>query len=268
MLKRVQAVLTGLLVIGVLAIGIQLWTASSMTNRYMIQNNSMLSTLEGVLTSLQQQSLVEESQNKVLVSVSDENGAPIENATLTFGWTNAERDFFDSYVVSANERGEHETELRFRDKELDSVTAYAPGYAFVTESLNRPFPRGGGRLTLKLPKAVRQRLKLIAPPDEAHSEAWALSDATVVLQSRFSDDGQSGLAQWLRLREQKTDSNGLVEVDFFAPGDSVSLTANESGTPWTAPSITIDPSQDPLEVKLRPVTNSYGGGMGGGGGAF
>jgi hypothetical protein len=252
-------------VIGVIVIGIQLWTASSMTNRYMIQNNTMLSTLEGVLTSLQKQSLIDESQNKVLISVLDEHGTPIENATLTFGWTNAERNYFESYVVSPNERGEHETELRFRDKELDSVTAYAPGYAFVTESLNRPFPPGGGRLTLKLPKAVKQRLKIIASPDAANSESRALSNAVVLLQSRFSDDGQSGLAQWLRLREQKTDSNGVVEVQCFAPGDSVSLFANESGKTWTAPSITIDPTQDPLEVELRPTAHAYGGGMGGGG---
>jgi hypothetical protein len=267
MLKRIQAVLIGLLAIGVAVIGIELWTTSSITKQYMIQNNMMLSTLEGLLASLQKQSLVEKSQNKVMIRVTDENDKPIEGVTLTFGWTNAQRNFFDSYTVSPNERGEHETELRFRDKELDSVTAYAPGYAFVTESLNRPFPPGGGRLTLKLPKAVKQRLKLIAPPDEVHSEARALSNAAVVLQSRFSDDRQSGLAQWLRLREQKTDANGVVELDYFAPGDSISLIVNESRTTWNAPSITIDPNQDPLEFELDPGTN-YRGGMGNGGGMF
>jgi hypothetical protein len=270
MLKRVQAVLTGLLLLGAIVVG---WQQARIWNRmdatWLIMNgfSARLSDMNDKLVLLEPSSSDPTEDDVVAIQVVDESGAAIKNATLTFGWTDASRSYFDSYVISTDDQGNFETPLTFREKQLESVTAYVPGYAFVSESLNRPF-RAGETLTLKLSKAVKQRLKLVAPGDAEHLLPRPLTNSDVRITSRTPESGRSNDSQWLQLR-LRTDSEGVVEIDCAADGDDIQLTAWEPSNTWVAGPIAIKAmsegqTSELLTIKLRPMSPPNGFRSGGG----
>lgn len=284
MVKRVQALLIGLLVVATSAMGWSQWQFAHDMVGQQLEMRDQLASIEAGLRSLVTPSetirstdgrAAADDDDAIRIRVVDDSGSPIDEASLTFGWTNAERNYFDSFVVRVDEAGEHQTKLTFRDKQLDNVTAIAPGHAFVTESLNRPF-RPGETLTLQLPRAVVQRLKLLADIDDAGDpfeplagtdgggdKLRPLTGATVRLNSRYSQPGESGSAQYLRL-QTTADEEGIVSFDCLAVGDAISLTAIEQNQTWYANGIDTDPTNDPLVVRVHRQQGTFGGG----GGAF
>lgn len=273
MLKRVQAVLTGVLVAVMLAVGWQQWKfwnhmdgVRSVMHGFDMRLSEIHDKLK-IITPNPANSAARQPDEAIEIRVIDDDGKAIKNASLTFGWTDATRSYFDSYVVATDYNGAHRTPLTFRDKQLDSVTAYVPGYAFVTESLNRPF-KPGAMLTLTLPKATKQRLLILAPSVTENLPGRPLADAEVRVTSRTSANGRSSNSQWLQLK-LRTDNEGVVEIDCAAPGDEIQLNAWEPDKTWVAGPIPIKTKPDDktsgfLTVELRPMStpSSFGGGGG------
>jgi hypothetical protein len=276
MLLRVQTALLVLLIALVAAAGWRMtYIPDPILNaQYMSQTTELLQTIQNELADMRSgvksaDSASPQGEDTLSIQVIDDDGKAIKNASLTFGWTDATRSYLDSYVVTTNSDGMHDTRLTFRDKQLDSVTAYAPGYAFVSESLNRPF-EPGATLTLTLPKATKQRLLILAPSKTENLPGRPLADAEVRVTSRTSANGRSSNSQWLQLK-LRTDDEGVVEIDCAAPGDEIQLTAWEPKMTWVAGPIAIKAKLDEktselLTVELRPMSTPRN--FGGGGGMF
>lgn len=298
MLKRLQAVLVGILVAAVAFIGWQQWLLGAMVSANQGEISESLTAVNRTLRDIRssvgpspQSAGVDEfgggygelgpkpSSDSVTVSVIDEAGGPIRNATLLFNWTDSERNYFDFFEVETDEEGRYSTKLRYDDgKTLESVTASANGHAFVSAKLNRP---GGFAEPLKLvlpesfPVRVRVRpaVAMDGSADEKNQKAVYAGYATVRPLSRIDANGQSHSAPNYGSSSAVADADGVVTVNVFAKGDSARLSLNWEGSKGirrlgsgiTNPFTIREATEEPIEVN---ETVGGGGGFGGGGGAF
>lgn len=279
MLSRIQVVLTGLLLIGVILLGVRQGNNDASTAQFMNQTTTFLQTINTDLGKLREQSLVAEQQEELITSnksiqsatirLRSTSGAPITGARLTVVWASASRDYFDFYDLTTNQQGEQQVELEYPNGgRAESVTVIADGYALVSKRLTRPTGYSEPIL-LTLQEAVEIPLQILIPleSDDPFSQTGELTSTpiTAVQVSPVSrTDSRGKRYAWNHSGSHNltaiADENGLVTVKWFAAGDSAQMTVKTNGGHYTLPRVEIPSTTDqPLKIVVTDAYRSGGG---------
>lgn len=257
MLKRVQAGLILLLAAGVAAIGWQQWALSS-------NLASLHEGLRGNLEALQRDVALlagptetpvgpsnDPDERELMIQVVKPDGQPIANARLVLETTNASENGIDYFEATADETGRYLTRLSDDGFRISRVTAYAPGYALSSKTLNRPF---GGRASveLKLQEGRSTRFRFVLSGGDAEDEA-------LVGGLVFPRLG------WLAavVTPIEIDANGTIETDWFSVGDTAQFLVEIPGRSLVSRSTVV---RSDLEGPIRVEVTQQG--LFGGGGQF
>ncbi len=266
MLKRVQAVLTTLLLVAVVWLGVRDYFTSVTTAEYMDQTTEYLTTIKDDLSKLQnglQPPVSDESDEEVGVPVRirvvHETGAPLPDAKLAIRWKDTSRSWVDTFAVPTDSSGRYNTRLTNPAHLIQQVTAYKEGYAFTSSNLLRPsFGDPGEPFVFRLPTSTKQRIQLL------NEDQTPVSKTRVTPSHRVNSDGEYHQAitdLGIPGPSAKTDANGYITLDWFAPEDEASIRFVINGEERGAKFDVTALAGDTITVKVGPKQpNALGGG--------
>ncbi|MGL4511581.1 MAG: permease prefix domain 1-containing protein [Lacipirellulaceae bacterium] len=292
MLKRVQAVLTGLLLVAVVAVGWQQWRIGMQldgTATVMGEFSSQLREISGRLAIMQpplgqaadasagagemmggegergmggmetgaslgggERAIL--APTPVVIRVIDEDGKPIPKASMTISHRNDEGEEYGDFDVSTDDDGVYVLKPK-RNWEHVGASVSARGRVFTYTEI----ALGELAAVIRLPKAQQQTLILL------NSEGKPIPRVRVTAHRRVDSDGKEYGFGHPTPHMARADDQGKVAIDWFAPGDEAYLYCNVPLQPQimvAAFEVLGDPDK-PIEVEVKPQS-----GLGGGGGQF
>jgi hypothetical protein len=273
MLKRLQAVLTVLLVLGVGAVGWQQWRTSRLMNQIDDRLEELIATApfspsmgpvtdnSGPPRSGWRPSMVSRGkfrQTPLVIRVVDESGRPVPEANLLFdmGSTKPGEEVLSSGGTT-NKQGVHQSPLTGHSSfVVFGATAGAPGFVPMHKRRDTQRPE---EIVITLPKPNPTRLAF------KHPDGSPIPRVRITPTKRIGTDG--AVVPFTAIEptpSEKADDDGKVTIAWFARGDEAYIEAKLplDGSIYTASFEVLGDEATEIEVTLeREPSGMSGGGM-------
>lgn len=290
MLKRIQAVLIGVLV---LFVGLLCWRDyvstfeiaeyRTMTTKLLVTIQSDLAEMRGELQLAEEAAASDGLQAGSPFAMAREfiQTGPAPSPTLTV--YNSQREAIPNTRLRFSLAHSRGAEMSLYDASdasgrctihvpdeswvVKSIHAYARGYALETSVFVSQVVPGlmtdPGPMEVVLSPAVPIKLRVIKGDGEPASLLSVVPVARVDLRDRTHEAPEDSQFLW-----QQTDESGVVELDWLQPGDLATIRLKERGQPLKdAESIEFEVPSDPskvVSIKLKETNDGFGDGFGGG----